>query len=137
MQMDNENYVLIFQNPDEEMNALITEIKPLSIEDYTVHSSAGIETVNIIINICELLILFVQYPLLMQRIEDRKIVAKFNGFDVSGTPNKIISKVKQNPTMLKALKKAYKNRKLELIGEVGSVEVFDKKLRVLLDIKAE
>ena len=135
--MDNENYVLIFENPDEEMRTLITEIKPLCIEDYTVHSSAGIETVNIIVNICELLILFVQYPLLMQRIEDRKIVAKFNGFDVSGTPNKIIKKVKQNPTMLKALKKAYKNRELELKGEVGSVEAFNKKLRVLLDIKAE
>ena len=126
-----EEYVLLFENPDDEKKELIQEIEPFCKEHYTVHSSSGVEVVNMIVGILNLILLLASYPLLIKSFEDKTIAVKFKGFNLSGKPKEIIKRVKENPKMRKELKKAYEKEKLKIKGDIKSVEEFEKKLEEL------
>ena len=128
-----DNYILLIDNPNKDVLALVKEIKPECEDSYVIHSSGGIETLTLVINICNLVICFAQYPLLIQYIVDKKITVKFGGFILHGTPKHIIKKVSESPELIKEIKKAYKKKHIEQDGDVGKIVEFERELKNLLD----
>ena len=129
--MKDEKYVLRIEITDKKLFDLAKTIKSYAIEYITEQSSGGIETLQIIISIIELMILIIEYPVILDYIKQRRIIVKTKGFTINDNVRSIIKQATQNEDLLNELKDEYINKSLHIEGNAASTIDFLKKLERL------
>lgn len=136
--MKDEKYVLRIEITDKELFDLAKTTKSYAIEYVTEQSSGGIETLQIIISIIELVILIVEYPVLLDYIKQRTIIVKTKGFTINDNVRSIIKQATKNEVLLNELKDEYINKSLHIEGNAASTTDFLEKLeRLISDVDTE
>lgn len=136
--MKDEKYVLRIEITDKELFDLAKTTKSYAIEYVTEQSSGGIETLQIIISIIELVILIVEYPVILDYIKQRRIIVKTKGFTINDNVRSIIKQATKNEVLLNELKDEYINKSLHVEGNAASTTDFLEKLeRLISDVDTE
>lgn len=126
-------FVLLIQDPDEKAKKLLKEIEPYSREKYKIHSSGGIEIVALIISICNLAVVIMGHPLVIDYLNRKLIRVKFQGFEVKDSVNKIMNEIAKNPDLLKKVRESYEAGTVIREGNINAIKDFDYKLKELLE----
>lgn len=133
--MDNEQYNVIFENPDSDTKNIIENIKPMITHRYDIVSTAGIETITLVISFAELIIAIISYPMLLDCINKNEVKVKIQGYNINDFPKKIIKQLKNNPALFEKIKEAYINNEMEIDGCAKSINEFILKLEELINEK--
>ena len=133
--MENVQYNVIFENPDNDTKNIIADLKPMVNHRYDIVSSAGIETISLVIDIVELIVLIMSYPVLLDYINKKQVKIKFQGHNINDFPKKLIKELKKNPALLEKIKEAYINNNIEIDGSAKSVTAFICQLEDLIKDK--
>lgn len=130
--MDQE-YRLIFETTDISIIKIKNIVKPYSKEEIIKHSSGGIEIFELILEIIELIIIMVEYPIIVDFIQKKQIIVKFGKFVINDNLNKILRCVSKDQNFLNEIKSAYQNKSICIEGTATSVIEFEQKLEKLFE----
>lgn len=98
-----------------------------------VKSVTGLDVVNIVITLSELIVLIITMPVIQDAFFSGHIIVMIGGIKFNDTVSRIIEEAQKDPVLLKEAKEAYIGGTMTIEGKVEAVQSFRAKLQLLID----
>lgn len=125
--------LIVMYEKNENIESLIRETSPYCIESRSIDSSTGMEIATLVLSGLNLLIALTSVPLLVDAINNKKVIVKAGGFKINDPAEKILQGLKRDQNLMSELTEAYKSGTLEIEGTTERVVAFQKGLKELID----